>query len=333
MIDKSSQTPWSPPSPFPIAAPLTGAPLDRAAELRGASKKRDALLQAPEARVLAMWRGKPPIRLDEQGAALAWAPVSPELLEAAREAPILLGRSDEGAGRFAVDLSTLEEPEALGFWPEPPKFIDLRSISVDLPPEQPPIVAEAKALVEWHAGHPCCARCGATTRLSMGGWRRDCDNCGAKHFPRTDPVAIMLATRVGEDGVERVILGRQHGWPGQMHSLLAGYVEPGETVEEAACRETREEAGVKTGRAAYLTGQPWPFPTTLMMGVWVEVLSDRLQPDLDELETCRWADKDEVRAALEGRSDQLEAPRVDAIARTLLQAWVDGAVRIPRDEL
>ncbi|MEO1328361.1 MAG: NAD(+) diphosphatase [Pseudomonadota bacterium] len=330
----STAEPWVPPRPFPVAAAMTGSPLDRAAELRNRPAAQEALWGGADGAVLTLWRGKPPILFDQDGPRLAWA--EPSAVDAAGFGAerVLLGRAVSenaaaGAGRFAVDLSTLEEPEAAPLWTDPVKFIDLRSIGPDLPRAEAAITAEAKALIEWHGAHPRCARCGAATRMAIGGWRRDCPECGAKHFPRTDPVVIMLATRTGPDGVERVLLGRQPGWPGNMHSLLAGYVEPGETIEEAALRETVEEAGVAVGRAAYLTCQPWPFPSTLMIGVWVEVLSDALSPDLEELETCRWASKAEVRAALRGESDRLDAPRVDAIARTLLEAWVAGKVASP----
>ncbi len=313
---------WRPAEPFPLSAPLTGSPLNRAAELRNDPTALARLAGAAETRTLLLWRGKLPIALGPEGPRLAWAAPSSALSGAAREDASFLGAC-EGRARFAADLSDHDDPAALGLWAGPPKFIDLRSIGTDLPPPEAAIVAEAKALLDWHGAHRRCARCGGETAPASGGWRRACGACGADHFPRTDPVTIMLATRRGADGVERVIIGRQPNWPERMHSLLAGYVEPGETLEEAARRETIEEAGVAVGRAGYLTCQPWPFPSTLMIGMWVDVLSDALTPDREELESCRWATKAEVREALAGRHPEFDAPRRDAIARTLLRAWAE----------
>lgn len=314
---------------FPLSVPLTGGALDRAAQLRPDPAALSALASADLARLLPLWRGKAPIDLsDSAGPRLAWIPMSEDILKISAEAAVFLGRAlDEGdqlPARFAADISSVEEenlPEIASRFGGAVKFIDLRSIASELPATEPAVWAEAKSLLEWHANHRKCSRCGATSQSSEGGWRRDCGACGGKHFPRTDPVVIMLVVHRGDDGLERVLIGRQPNWPPRMHSLLAGYIEPGETVEEAVRRETWEEAGVKVGEVGYLASQPWPFPSTLMIGCWGRAMNADLTVDQHELETARWADKAEMRAALAGEHPVFDAPRRDAIARVLTEAW------------
>ncbi len=313
-----------------LAIPLSGAPLNRADNLRGDAEALTALKTRPDAKLLALWSGKPLIDLTPDAptpARLGWRPMRP-----ATDETIFLG-FDGAAPCFAETVTALAEDEAAALAlvgsAEATRFIDLRTIAKDLASAEAAIVAEAKSLTDWRSAHRFCAKCGAPTAMAQGGWRADCAECGAKHFPRTDPVVIMLMTRRGPDGLDRVVLGRQAVWPQGMYSLLAGYVEPGETIEEAARREAEEESGVACGEVVYLASQPWPFPSTLMLGVWTEALSDDLQPDLDELEDCRWATRAEMRTVLAGDGARLGrgdwfAPRVDAIARVLIEAWVEG---------
>lgn len=333
-------------TPFPRQAPLTGGLLNRADLLRANAEALAELWAQPGARVLPVWSGKPPIRLPDPsdgasdaalGASLDWRPVDDPVVRRAMtsatasgqppEPAVFLGLvadgPDEGAARFAVDASDVDEMDVQNLL-APAKFIDLRSIGSQLGQGEAAAAAMAKSLTDWHRSHRFCARCGARSTSVDGGWRRDCYACGARHFPRTDPVVIMLVTRLFADGVERLVIGRQSNWPPGLHSLLAGYIEPGENIEEAVRRETLEEAGVPVGRVVYLASQPWPFPSTLMVGCWAEALADDLFPDLDELEECRWIDKAEMAEALAGRHPSLMAPRADAIARMLVQAWVDG---------
>ena len=314
---------------FPLFVPLTGGVLDRAAELRSDAEALTALASAAASRLLPLWRGKAPIDLSDPAAPrLAWTPFRDEILALGAEAAVFLGRvpesSDRLSGRFAIDISAVAEeslPEVAFRLGASVKFIDLRSIASDLPPTEPAVWAEAKSLLDWHGNHPKCSRCGAASQPADGGWRRDCAACGAKHFPRTDPVVIMLVLHRDGDGVERVLIGRQPNWPPRMHSLLAGYIEPGETIEEAVRRETWEEAGVKVEEVGYLASQPWPFPSTLMIGCWGRALNADLTVDHQELETARWAGKAEMRAALAGEHPDFDAPRRDAIARVLAEAW------------
>jgi NAD+ diphosphatase len=204
------------------------------------------------------------------------------------------------------------------------EVLDLRSIAVQgvVPPQELGILAEAKALLHWHARHRFCANCGASTTLACAGFRRDCGACGAQHFPRTDPVAIMLVAHGG-----RCLLGRQSRFVPGMYSCLAGFIEPGETIEDAVRRETLEEAGVRVGAVRYLASQPWPFPASLMIGCVAEALTDELTIDRDELEDVRWFTREEVTLMLDGgHPDGLRGPVHMAIAHHLMRRWLRGEV-------
>ena len=234
---------------------------------------------------------------------------------------IFLGLLD-GAPRFGHGLSP-QSAEALKSRGDL-LVTDLRSIAVqglvaanDLPP-----IAEAKAVLHWHARHRFCPNCGAATRLVCGGWRRDCPQCKAEHFPRTDPVVIMLAI----DG-DRCLLGRSPRFVPTMWSCLAGFVEPGESIEDAVHRETLEEAGISCGRVVYFASQPWPFPTSLMIGCHAEALTHDIVVDREELEDARWFSKDEIEAMLMRKHPQvLTTPPPVAIAHHIIRAWVENEI-------
>lgn len=318
-----------------LNVPLTGGDLDRADALRRDQAAVDRLRADPACRLLAFHEGRPAISLaGEAGLALAQPS---EAFFAADPDPVFLGFTApggaQGAPRFAVDLTGMEEEQALALWPqaqwpEPPKFIDLRSISPDLSASETGMAAQARSALEWRRTHQFCARCGQGTVQALAGWRRDCKSCGGQHFPRTDPVVIMLvAGRDPQTGEERVVLGRQANWPAGRFSLLAGFVEPGESIEAAVRRETMEEAGIEVGRVGYLASQPWPFPSCLMIGCYAEALGDALTPDYHELEACDWFTKTKVRDALAGRIEEMSPPRSDAIAWSLLSAWAED--RLP----
>ncbi|MXO73642.1 NAD(+) diphosphatase [Altererythrobacter aerius] len=190
-----------------------------------------------------------------------------------------------------------------------------------LSPADLAIYGGARSLVDWHARHRFCARCGGGTSLVKGGWQRDCDGCGAQHFPRTDPVTIMLV-----EHADRLLLGRQPRFPPRMFSALAGFVEPGETIEEAVAREVLEEAGVRVRRVRYLSSQPWPFPSQLMIGCHAIAQDDALTIDTTELEEARWftrAELLEARAAGPEGTGDLIFPRSFAIAHHLVTWWLD----------
>jgi NAD+ diphosphatase len=235
---------------------------------------------------------------------------------------VFLGHLD-GAGRFGFGIAPLAA-EALKTRDDL-LVTDLRSIAVQglAEAEHLPPIAEAKAVLHWHARHRFCPNCGAATQAVDGGWRRDCPNCKTQHFPRTDPVVIMLVS----DG-ERCLLGRSPRFVPTMWSCLAGFIEPGESIEDAVHRETLEEAGITCGRVDYYRSQPWPFPTSLMIGCHAQATSFDIVVDRDELEDARWFAKDEVVNMLMRRHSQgLTTPPPVAIAHHLIRAWVEDEIR------
>lgn len=218
-------------------------------------------------------------------------------------------------------IATLADPEAAKPFEEDPAFTveNLRAIAVNglVPAEELGTLAMAKSLLDWHARHRFCANCGAPTRHAQAGFRRDCDACGAQHFPRTDPVVIMLITRG-----DRCLLGRQPRFAPRSYSCLAGFLEPGETIEDAVRREVFEEAGVRVGAVRYLASQPWPFPSSIMIGCAGEAESDEIVFDTAELEDARWFSRDDVRRMIAGTHETFAAPSPIAIAHHLLRHWV-----------
>jgi NAD+ diphosphatase len=178
-------------------------------------------------------------------------------------------------------------------------------------------VATAKAVLHWHRSHGFCAVCGVASEVSQGGWQRTCPACGAHHFPRTDPVVIMLVTRGNS-----VLLGRSPAWPEGMYSLLAGFVEPGETLEAAVRREVLEEAGVHCGAVSYLASQPWPFPASLMFGARAEALSEAIVLDPEELEHALWVTREEMVTVMAGLHPTIKPARNGAIAHFILVNWL-----------
>ena len=232
---------------------------------------------------------------------------------------VFLGLMDD-APRFGFAL----EPQAL----EPLKtrndlkITDLRSVAVQglVAADHLPPLAEAKALLGWHARHRFCPNCGAATTSVQAGWRRDCPSCHAEHFPRTDPVVIMLAI-----AGERAVLGRSRRFAPTMWSCLAGFAEPGESIEEAVRREVLEEVGIACGRVRYFASQPWPFPSSIMIGCHAEALSDTIVVDREELEDARWFDRDELAAMLKRQHPQkLTTPPPVAIAHHIIRSFVEA---------
>jgi NAD+ diphosphatase len=230
----------------------------------------------------------------------------------------------DGAARFAQSpspaaIATLQARGDI-------ELIDLRSIAVRglLASDHLCALAEGKALLSWHARHRFCPNCGAATRTVDGGWRRDCPACRALYFPRTDPVVIMLAI-----AGERCVLGRSHRFQSSMWSCLAGFVEPGETIEEAVRRETREEAGIVCGRVVYFASQPWPFPMSLMIGCYAQACSREIVVDRTELDDARWFERAEVALMLAGQHPESPtAPLPHAIAHHILRAWVEKDIEL-----
>lgn len=218
---------------------------------------------------------------------------------------------------FAIALAEKAE------LPPDEKFIDLRSVAGQMGSSGfnalPALLGRGKMLLDWNGRRRFCSCCGAETRAVNGGYLRKCRNtaCGAEHFPRTDPVVIMLVTRG-----TRCLLGRGVGWPEGHYSALAGFMEPGETIEEAVRREVGEEAGVRIGAVRYVKSQPWPFPSSLMIGVRAAALTTKITLD-DELADAAWFERDQLRALLEkGGDDSFRIPPRIAIARHLLEEWL-----------
>lgn len=300
--------------------------LDRASELRGNPEALAALLASPGARVLALWRGK----LLVAGDTLALLPPGHPVLADASEAPILLGRDGDLAW-FAQDISrwTPEtEPSEIGAFhdpsvqvhpaaPEGSGFAELRTLMVRLDRRAAELAATAKAVLGWHEGHRFCARCGAATEVAQGGWQRRCPACNASHFPRTDPVVIMLVTHGNA-----ILVGRSPGWPEGFYSCLAGFIDPGETIEAAVRREVWEEAGIRVGPVRYVASQPWPFPASLMLGCRAEALTTEITLDPAELEDARWIGREEMVQVFSGTHPTLGPPRRGAIAHSLVQGWL-----------
>lgn len=228
---------------------------------------------------------------------------------------LLLGWMPDGTPRFAAQLS--DEPAA----DEGLVLTDLRTLALDgmIDGDGFGPVAHGRSMLAWHARHGFCANCGRQTVVAIGGYRRDCPHCEAQHFPRVDPVSIMLVT----DGA-RALLGRQPRFKAGSYSCLAGFIEPGETIEDAVRRETFEEAGIRVGPVRYHSSQPWPFPSSLMVGCIGEALTTDIVIDRTELEDCRWFGRDEVEAMLAGTHPEgLFCPPKLAIARMLIEAWID----------
>jgi NAD+ diphosphatase len=296
-----------------------GSPLHREGLRRRSREWLDAQDRAPQSRYLPVWQLKP---LVKTGATreLAWAKREFfEDLDPVPE-PVLLGTRD-GVSHFAVDVSAQADPVAGFGIADVASFEDLRAAVAQLPGADAAIAAHARTLLDWHARHRHCAACGGHTRSVMGGAHRICFDCQAEHFPRTDPVAISLVVQA-----DRCLLGRGPGWPASMYSALAGFVEAGETLEEAVRREVLEEAGVAVGAVRYVRSQPWPFPSSLMLGCVAEALTSEIRVDPAELDDARWFSRDALRAAIEGRSSDVSVPPPFAIASHLIRAWVEREV-------
>jgi NAD+ diphosphatase len=292
--------------------------LDRAANHRDDGERMAQWRADPLARTVLL-QGDIPLTRRIDNALSPWFAFAEAAEHGAATEEAFLGL-DEGRPRFAMQLAhpAVDSDQGQGDL----VALDLRSLAVQglLGPADLGALAQAKSLIGWHLRHRFCANCGAPTSSAAGGWRRECEACKAQHFPRTDPVVIMLAIRG-----DRCLLARQPRFPPGTYSCLAGFVEPGETFEDAVRREIFEEAGVRVGRVRYLASQPWPFPSSLMIGCLCEALDEDLTIDRQELEDARWFRRDEVAQILAGTHDGgVRSPPPIAIAHWLERAFVEG---------
>lgn len=281
---------------------LTGSRLDRADHLRDDPEALATLRNDMRARLLLL-DGLDPVLTEHsklQWGSLADAPTNVDLA--------FLGFLDEHP-RFAA---LGEVPSGFGRTRQMMQALEI------MPPEEAGTFAAARSLVDWHNRHRFCAQCSTPTTVIRAGWARQCGSCKAQHFPRTDPVVIMLAEHGG-----RVLLGRQPMFPKGFYSALAGFVEVGESMEEAVTREFREEAGLKVSNVRYVASQPWPFASSLMIGCIGDAEDDRITLDDKELEAAAWFSPADVRSALAGEADApFQCPNPFAVAHTLLRWWV-----------
>ena len=303
--------------------PFAGNPLNRASEKRLEAHWIESRLHDPSSLIFPMWRlepfllgpenSPPPIQLGLVKPGVA------EVLGADWAPCIFLGLDGDHAV-FALDVSAAENPAkegplaGLGF------FRDARAAGQLVSIKDAAIIAQAKALIDWHQRHGFCPKCGAPTTLMDAGYRRLCEKCHSEHFPRVDPVVIMLAI----DG-DACLVGRGKLFPQGMFSALAGFIEPGETIEEAVRRELMEEASVKVGEVSYWATQPWPFPSSLMIGCFAKAANRDVKVDQSELAELRWIERKVARELIEGkRVDGIMVPPPIAIAHHLIKAFALG---------
>ena len=237
---------------------------------------------------------------------------------------ILLGSNKQDNAVFALDVTELEE-SLLATIVGDAQFADIRQYGTQVALEDGSNAALARGLCYWHATHSFCGRCGTKNHLVEGGHSRLCDNAACMHqtFPRTDPAVIMVVTKTFSDGVERCLLGRQATWPKGLYSSLAGFVDPGETLEQTVIREVKEEAGITVEKAEYIASQPWPFPSSIMLGFIATASSDEISTEQDELEDAKWFSREELAQFKDWhhQGEHLKLPRADSISRYLIEYW------------
>jgi NAD+ diphosphatase len=295
---------------------FAGSLLDRAAVYRKDSDWLAGQLRHADARAVLVWRARNLVVSGDAPRALL-LPLAPCLEIASAEAH-LMGLID-GTPHFAVDVSAIDEPLAHSLLAGQGAFAELRDVAPLLGRSEAALLAYARALTEWHRRNPRCPSCGAATEAREAGHVRVCTSpeCGVHHFPRTDPAVIMLVTKDTS-----CLLARRAGNAQPVYSTLAGFVEPGESLEEAVAREVEEETGVKVGAVRYHSSQPWPFPTQLMLGFYAEAIGGTLNANPDELADARWLERGELKRLLAEPNPTLMLPRSVSIARRLIMDWL-----------
>ncbi len=312
---------------------FAGGLLDRAGHVRRDADWLRARREEPDTRFLPIWHLKALVR-EGSLVELGWlrgSDVAADLQGSAQT--VLLGLDDQGVAHFAVDVSARAPEDGEAPFAASGAFHDVRPLAMRVSRGDAAILAQARSMIDWHARHGFCAKCGKPTEPADGGYVRRCSDseCAAHHFPRTDPVVIMLIT-----SGEECLVGRQKWFPKGMYSALAGFVEPGESIEEAVRREVQEEAGIKVGTVHYHSSQPWPYPSSLMIGCHAEALTSEIVIDGLEIEDAQWFGRGTMREAL-AQSGQdpflnevkgvgkvgLKVPAPLAIAHQLIKAWAE----------
>ncbi len=296
---------------------FAGNPFDRANHRRRDGAWLTAQLESEASRFLPFWRLNVLVKAEKPE--LAWATTAIRALQDKNTGPVFLGVL-ENVAHFAVDLTPVHDPVTELGLAGSASFVELRAAAATLSASDSAIAAQGRQMLDWHARHRFCAVCGRGTSVKEAGYMRECDECDAQHFPRTDPVVIMLV----EDG-ERCLLGRQAGWPAQMFSALAGFVEAGESLEEAVRREVQEESGILVGEVRYFASQPWPFPSSLMIGCIAHALTTEVTVDKSELEDARWFTRADILKSLaQPGSGGVFVPPPLAIAHHLVRFWAES---------
>lgn len=301
--------------------PFAGNPLDRGDVQRRDEAALKALFNHPETLILPLWQLNVLVQSDDEPR-LGWLrPLDVERLDIDVE-PIFLGFMNNRA-HFALDISEIHDPAHELNLTDTWRFQEARFAATLLPGPDTGILAQSRSQLNWHSRHGFCSVCGSRTESGRGGQVRKCGDCGSEHFPRTDPVAIMLVHH--ED---RCLLGQSRGRLSRtgMYSALAGFIDQGESIEEAVRREVREESGIEVGRVTYHSSQPWPFPSSLMIGCHAEALTTQIFRDEEEMADVLWFSREDVQAALRDENPNLKVPGPIAIAHHLIKAWADGDV-------
>ncbi len=300
---------------------FAGNPLDRGDVQRRQPQWLEEQAENPHSRFLPLWQLNVPLRTISE-TQLGW--LHPAEIEALNieTPPVFLGLL-EGVSHFAIDVSQLDDPQKELNLDDGWRFVESRAAATQVSAAEAGILAQSRSHVNWHQRHQFCSVCGQPTVQDRGGHVRRCLACKAEHFPRTDPVAIML---VIDD--ERCLLGQSRGRLSRTgrYSALAGFMDQGESIEEAVRREVKEEAGIEVGEVRYHSSQPWPFPSSLMIGCHAKALTIDIQKDNEEMSDVRWFSRDDVRLALKGENPHLQVPDPIAIAHHLIKAWAEDEV-------